>query len=167
MNPIPALSKLEWLSPAGSKRNTLHSLALLLSSTFSAKIPFFSLLKAPRAALWQESSHPPSTPPAAPRALCAPFSSPAASQLDAAVKKILTRLGKEDFRLGARKRDSSKRGKLPKKGFVPGCGAADVLVGADPFLHSCSPRCSQLPARSQPCHSPPAHQGINQFSTMD
>lgn len=134
---------------------------------FFSKNLIFLLAQSPQgcsvAGKLSPSFHPTSSPTSSVCSLLIP----AASQLDAAVKKILTRLGKEDFRLGARKRDSSKRGKLPKKGFVPGCGAADVLVGADPFLHSCSPRCSQLPARSQPCHSPPARQGINQFSTMD
>lgn len=50
-------------------RETAQPCSAFVFLFFSAKIPFFSLFQAPRAALWQESSYPPPTPPAAPRAV--------------------------------------------------------------------------------------------------
>lgn len=104
---------------------------------FFSKNPIFLLAQSPQAAVGQESSHLPPTPSSPTSCVCS-LLIPAASQLDAAVKKSSHGSEKRDFHLRARKRDSSKRGKLPEKGFVPGCGAAAVLLGADPFLHGCS-----------------------------
>lgn len=130
-----ALSRLEGSSPADEHRqpsdNTLQSLALLLFSTVSAENPFFLLAQShQRCPMARGLPHPPCTPPVSPpeHRLCLPVAAGAAgthccSRTSCLRNKTFTQLRKEHFTLGARKRDSTEHGKLPRRGFSLGSKA--------------------------------------------
>lgn len=185
---VHALSELEPLSPAEECRQAsaiaLCSLALLLSSLLSAEIPFFLLAQSHQrcsvARRLSPSFHPTSSPrscvcsPPTPACMCrqllglqgcAAALEPAASQVWQRCQETKPSHGleKRDFSLGVRKRDSTKCGKLPRRGFSPGSkatGRQTCWWGLIPSFMAASPAASDshLVSRSQPYDSPPARQ---------